>query len=183
MRITILLFLAALSSFADTIGAQAAPAPKTTVISIQPLTAMFNVYSAEIEHAIAPTWTIGVGSSYWNHDDANFGVGYLSGDVKLRYYPEAKPFQGFSFGGQAGYTNVSSKDSYDYGTGSPTSSKSHVSGPTLGVALDYNWLLGPPQTFYVGLGVGAKKIFAKSDDFGHATLSYPTARVSVGLAF
>lgn len=159
--------------------AQSAAAPKTTVISIQPLTAIFNVYAAEVEHALSPTWTLGLGESYWNHDDSGFSLRYLSGDVKLKYYPEATPFRGFSFGGQVGYTSVKEDDSF----GSSGSSKTTVSGPTVGVALDYNWLLGPPQSFYVGLGVGAKKIFAKADNAGHATVNYPTARVSIGFAF
>jgi hypothetical protein len=177
--IRVALFTAASVSLAAAGGAQSVATPKTTVISIQPLSAIFNVYAAEVEHAVAPTWTVGVGGSYWNHDDNAFSLRYMSGDVKLKYYPEASTFRGFSFGGQVGYTSIREGGNSDFGN----SGETKVSGPTLGVALDYNWLLGPPQTFYIGLGVGAKKIFAKANDAGNATVNYPTARVSIGFAF
>jgi hypothetical protein len=170
------LFIAASTLVTAGVHAQSSASPKSTVISVQPLTAMFNVYAAEVEHAIAPTWTIGLGESYWNHDDS-YSLRYLSGDLKVKYYPEATPFRGFSFGGQAGYTSIVEDDTFS------GSNRTRINGPTLGVALDYNWLLGPPQSFYVGLGLGAKKIFAKGDGTGHATVSYPTARVSIGIAF
>lgn len=160
-------------------GAQAPTAPKTAVISIQPLSAVFGVYSAEFEKALAPTVTLGVGGSYWSHSDDVSTTKYTSGDVKLRYYPEAHPFRGFSFGGQAGYTSLSDKT--DFGTGGSQTDKAN--GPTLGVALDYSWLLGESKAFYVGLGLGAKKIFANNKDVGNATLAYPTAHVSIGYAF
>ncbi len=94
----------------------------------------------------------------------------------MRFYPEGHPLQGFSFGGQVGYTSIS-----DRGTGGSSTSTAH--GATIGVALDYNWLLGASKAFYVGLGIGAKKIFANSNDIGNATLAYPTARISIGYAF
>ena len=170
--------LAATTFAAAAAGAQTASSPKTTVLSIQPLSAMFSVYAAEVEHAIAPAWTLGVGGSNWSPDLGGTGFTYNSGDVKLRYYPEQRAFQGFSFGAQAGYSQITTRT--DYGSAGTTRSK--ASGPTVGVALDYNWLLGPPQTFYVGLGFGAKKIFAKSPN-DNATVGYPTARISVGVAF
>lgn len=160
-------------------GAQSLTAPKTAVISIQPLSAVFGVYSAEFERALAPTVTLGIGGSYWSHSDDVSKTKYTSGDVKVRYYPEAHPFRGFSFGGQAGYTSVS--DETDYGAAG--SDKTSASGPTLGVALDYSWLLGETKAFYVGLGLGAKKIFASDKDVGNATLAYPTAHISIGYAF
>lgn len=158
--------------------AQVAVAPaKTTVLSIQPLAAMFSVYSVEAEHATAPTITLGLGASYWSFGDLR----YASGDFKVRYYPEARPFQGFSFGGQLGYTSVSDVQSDPFGTGQST--RTTTGGPTFGVALDYGWLLGQSRSFYVGLGLGAKKILAKDNGSGDLALAYPTARISVGYAF
>jgi hypothetical protein len=180
MRLARTVVLATVSTLlATAVNAQSVATPKTTVVSIQPLTAMFNIYAGEVEHAVAPTWTVGLGGSYWNHDEDDYSLRYISGDVKLKYYPEALPFRGFSFGGQLGYTTITEDDDFDPSTSNETT----IHGPTVGVALDYNWLLGPPQTFYIGLGVGAKKIFAKSEDIGHGTFNYPTARVSIGFAF
>ncbi len=182
MRLAPLVAVAATLSLAlaATAGAQSVVTPKTSVLSIQPLSAVFGVYAVEYEHALAPTVTFGIGGSYWSDDTDGSEVKYSSGDIKLRYYPEAHPFQGFSFGGQVGYTSISDNETTDtFGS----SSKSTAHGPTIGVALDYNWLLGASKTFYVGLGVGAKKIFANADDIGTANLAYPTARISIGFAF
>ena len=180
MRLTSAVIMIALTTLAATsLGAQVATAPKRTVISFQPLNVIFSIYSAEIEHAVGSSVTIGVGGSYWSHDDGVVDTRYTSGDLKVRFYPEGHPLQGFSFGGQAGYTSVSDNNTGIFGG----SSKSTTNGPTIGVALDYSWLLGPSRATYVGLGVGAKKIFANSDDIGDATLAYPTARISVGYAF
>lgn len=180
MRLTSSTILIALTTLAATsLNAQVATAPKRTVISFQPLNAMFSVYSAEIEHAVSSSATLGVGGSYWSSNDDVGDTKYTSGDVKVRFYPEGHPLQGFSFGGQVGYTSISDNTTDLFGG----SSKSTAHGATIGVALDYNWLLGASRAFYVGLGVGAKKIFANSNDIGNATLAYPTARVSIGYAF
>jgi len=179
MRLTSVVILTALTTLAaPSLGAQAATAPKRTVISFQPLNAIFSVYSAEIEHAVGTSATLGVGGSYWSHNDDLGDTKYSSGDLKLKFYPEGHPLQGFSFGGQVGYTSISDHTSDAFG-----GSKSTAHGATIGVALDYNWLLGASKATYVGLGVGAKKIFANSNDIGDATLAYPTARISVGYAF
>ena len=182
MRLTPLAALiAATTVFASAGSAQTAAPPKTNVISIQPLSAVFGVYAAEYEHAVSPTVTFGVGGSYWSNDDNESKTKYASGDIKLRYYPEAQPFRGFSFGGQLGYTSISDQENVGLFGGS--GSKSTANGPTIGVALDYNWLLGASRSFYVGLGVGAKKIFANAHDLGSANLAYPTARISIGYAY
>ena len=160
------------------------PTAKNQVISIQPLTAMFTVYSAEFERAISPTMTVGVGATYWGGDEDEDGISaeasYTSGDVKLRYYPGARPFQGFSFGGQVGFSRVEGSVT-DESTGEV--SDGSVSGPTFGIALDYGWLLGGSKSFYVGLGVGAKMLFIDEDDIDDVTARYPTARISIGYAF
>jgi hypothetical protein len=180
MRLTPAAILIALTAIATTsLNAQGTTAPKSTVISFQPLNAIFSVYSAEIEHAVSSSVTLGVGGSYWSNSDDVSDTKYSSGDLKVRFYPEAHPLQGFSFGGQVGYTSVSDNTTDSFGG----SSKSTAHGATIGVALDYNWLLGASKAFYVGLGLGAKKIFANSNDIGNATLAYPTARVSIGYAF
>lgn len=174
------------------LAAQSVPAPagvtlptaKNQVLSIQPLSAMLTIYSGEFERRITPTMTLGVGATYWGggfeEEDSSGDVSYTSGDLKLRYYPGAQPFQGFSFGAQVGMTRVTGQVSDDF-TGE--SEEGSASGPTFGIALDYNWLLGPTQSFYVGLGLGAKALFIDEESVDNATARYPTARISVGYAF
>jgi hypothetical protein len=160
---------------ASSASAQTSPVPtgKSGVLSIQPISAMLTVYSGEGELALNPSVTLGAGATYW--DAGSLGddnITYLSGDLKLRYYPEAHALQGFSFGGSVGLTRVAEAD-----TISKTS-------PSIGVMLEYSWLLGASKSFYIATGLGAKAVFISSDDFGeNVTARYPTARLSVGFAF
>ena len=149
---------------------------KAAVISIQPISAMLTVYAGEVELAMSRSATIGVGGTYWSPDVIDGDFNYLSGDLKIRYYPEGHPFQGFSFGGSVGVTHLSASAS--------SSSSGSATGPSIGVLLDYNWLLGAEKAFYVGLGLGAKTLFISDKSVAdQATLHYPTMRLSVGWAF
>jgi uncharacterized protein DUF3575 len=148
------------------------------VISIQPINAVFEVYSAEFEHQVASAASLAVGGTYWNPGDEFDDLTYTSGDLKLRYYPNGTALMGFSFGASVGYTKVTETNTSD-GTEQSTS------GPTFGVLLEYQWLLGKTRNFAVALGVGAKALMVKEEDIssGDFTARYPTARVSVGFAF
>ena len=149
---------------------------KAAVISIQPISAMLTVYSGEVELAMSRSATIGAGATYFSPDVFDGDFNYLSGDVKIRYYPEGRAFQGFSFGGSVGVTHLSASDNNSTG--------GSASGPSIGVMLDYNWLLGAEKSFYIGLGLGAKTLFISDKSVAdEATLHYPTMRLSVGWAF
>ena len=151
------------------------PTGKAAVISIQPINAMLTVYAGEAELAMSRSATIGFGATYWSPDVIDGDFNYASADVKIRYYPEGRPFQGFSFGGSVGYTHLGATDNTTSGS---------AGGPSIGVMLDYNWLLGAQKAFYVGLGLGAKTLFISDKQVAdEATLHYPTMRLSVGWAF
>lgn len=182
MRLTQLAVIAASTTLvAVSVQAQPVVAPKTNVLSIQPLTAILGVYSAEWEHVVTQTMTFGIGGSFWSNNDDYAKTAYTSGDLKLRYYPEGTPLRGFSLGVQAGYTSVSDdvKEESFFGL----RGKHKLNAPSIGVGLEYGWLLGVSKSLYVGLGVGAKKILTHQDEVPDATLGYPTGRVSVGYAF
>lgn len=151
------------------------PNGKAAVISIQPISAMLTVYAGEVELAMSRSATIGVGATYWSPDVIDGTFNYASGDVKIRYYPEGRAFQGFSFGGSVGYTHLGATDNTTTGS---------AGGPSIGVMLDYNWLLGVQKAFYIGLGLGGKTLFISDKAVAdQATLHYPTIRLSVGWAF
>jgi hypothetical protein len=162
-----------------------APVTHTQAVTVQPISIIVGVYSAEFERAISAATTLGLGATYWNGfvgEDDPYDPSYLSVDAKLRYYPGEQPLRGFSFGVTGGYSSVTSRDcSYDVTVGCVTN-ENRSGGPTLGFQLDYNWLLGRQQNFVVALGVGGKRLFVNDRD-GNITVAYPTARVSVGLAF
>lgn len=147
------------------------PAPvHHNLVSFQPINAVLESYQAEYERTLSPTVTAGIGGNLWNPGSSH----YRSGDLKLRYYPNARALQGFSFGVSGGYARIASDDSND----------AIVHGATAGVLFEYNWLLGAEQNFHVGMGLGAKTIFGRHDDFiSDVNWHYPTARISIGWAF
>lgn len=160
------------------------PAAHGQVLSIQPLWSTVGAFAGELERRVSSKWTLGVGGMYFGKELALHGgsadAKYASGDVKLRYYPGARALRGFSLGAQAGYSRVRGQ-----ATDSVTSRSAQGSagGASMGAALDYSWLLGASDAFYVGVGAGVKALFIDKESVKGVTLAYPTARLSIGYAF
>ncbi len=160
----------------------------TQAITIQPLSLIVGAFGAEYERKISTSTTFGVGGNYWDEstlagaDDGDANYRYVSGEVKLRYYPGAKPLRGFSVGGTFGFVSVKEEapeECTDFLCFEPQS----YSGPKAGIEIDYNWLLGRTDQFVVALGAGAKRLFVDvENDFGFIQ-AYPTVRISIGYAF
>jgi hypothetical protein len=147
------------------------PIPYRTYVAVNPLGIPFDVASAEVESGVAQGVTIGGQGSYTSLGDDR----YTTIDAKVRYYPSEVVLRGFSLGLSAGLTHFTRHDvaspSLDFGT--------------IGLLLDYNWMLGSRHRFIVGTGIGAKRVLANADDRKAANVdnAYMTARFVVGLAF
>jgi hypothetical protein len=167
---------------ASATAAQAPVAAPRQSIAINPLGAVFRVYSGEIERSLVPGLSLGASSSYWgtgaDFEDGSGDVSYLSLDGKLRYYPGGTSLQGFSLGGTFGYTRLAGKLTTDDGR-----ETGRADALSAGVVLDYNWLLGDDRRFLVGTGVGAKRLFPLGIEDADVSIAYPTLRLSVGYAF
>jgi hypothetical protein len=178
-NLVLTLTAAALTPFAAASAQQVEVAAPRNVISIQPINAVLTMYSAEYERQASAAGTFGFGGTYLNVGSSGIDeVTYKSADVKLRYYPNGRALMGFSFGATGGFTSLSGTDF--------NGNNASVSGPSLGVLLEYQWLLGEKRNFSVALGAGAKALFVKADQFtgnNNFITRYPTARVSVGYAF
>ena len=167
--------LLALCLVSAAVGAQAptpapAPAPRSTVLSVQPFQAIAAIFAGEVERAVSPTVTVGLGATGWYPG----ALSYTSAELKARYYVDGQPFERLSVGASVGFTRVAE----DVGTGSSTS------GPTAGAMVDYGWLLGKERALYVGIGAGGKVLFVDVGGFvRNVALRYPTVRMSVGRAF
>lgn len=143
--------------------AQAPEAPHQQVISANPFGLILKWFNAEYERVVTPASTAGIGGSYMGLDTDD----YLNADVFWRYYPQGRPFEGWSFGVKAGITDVPDHGTY----------------PGFGFDVNRSWLLGANNNFYVGLGFGLKRLIGSGSD----TLDLqviPTIRVvNVGFAF
>jgi hypothetical protein len=175
MRNSVLIVLASLAPLM-TASAQSVATPHN-VLSIQPINAVFTAYSAEYEHQFAAAATVGIGGTYFDAGDDTDKLIYKSADAKLRYYPNGSALMGFSIGGTAGFSSISGTDF----NGAETT----VSGPSLGILLEYQWLMGVQRNFALALGAGAKAVFVKNNEFTNDNFvtRYPTVRVSIGYAF
>lgn len=163
---------------------QSAPAAYRGVVGFNPLGIPFNVFSAEVEGAVAQGFTIaGVGSytDFGGDDDR-----YTSFELKGRYYPQEIALSGFSLGVGMGILNFSGvfyRPSTSP-TGPPERVRHSHTSPTVSIAADYNWLLGSQRRFLVGGGIGAKRVLSRGDNQElDVPRAYPTARFIVGLAF
>lgn len=153
----------------------AAPQQYNQVISANPIGLLFEFFNAEYERVFTPFSTLGVGGSYFNADsddeDPAFQDGeedtYLNADVFYRYYPQGTPLDGFAFGVKAGLTQVEGQSFFG-----------------AGFDANYSWLLGKQRNFYVGVGVGAKRLLGV-EDTDYIDLEFiPTIRlVNIGWAF
>jgi hypothetical protein len=175
----ILLTLSAIGPIAHSIRAQAVsppariPIPYTSYIGINPLGIPFDIFSVEVESGIAQGMTLGGNASHTEIDDKR----YSSGDFKFRYYPSEIVLKGFSIGASAGLLRYSDID----GNGL----RQTIDSPTVGLLLDYNWMLGATQRFIVGTGIAAKRILAGSEDRAKVDLDRQTfsVRFTIGVAF
>lgn len=145
---------------------------RENLLSINPLGVLFEYYSAEFEHSMSRSTSLAVAGSYFSP----FDIGYSSVDGILRYYPAEQGLRGFSIGPSVGYTHVSDNSCvFDCTTNSS-------SAVTIGVQLNYSWILGPSQHFGIELGLGAKRLFYSGSE-GRGSTALPTGRLSVGYAY
>jgi hypothetical protein len=150
--------------------------PYRTYISVNPLGIPFDIFSAEVESGIAQGMTLGGSVSHIDLGDERTS----SAEFKFRYYPGEVVLRGFSVGASVGLLRYS--DIRDNGL---LQSRETLDTPTLGVILDYNWMLGAQRRFIIGTGIGAKRILASSQDRDRVGLDRAQAsgRFTVGIAF
>jgi opacity protein-like surface antigen len=141
-------------------------------ISANPFGLLLEVFNAEFERAVGETLALGVGGSYWGADDDS----YLNGDLFLRFYPQGVPLQGFAFGVKAGITRYDAEEN----PFEPAVTDSYFG---VGFDIGYGWVMGRNDNFYVGVGLGLKRLFGVGEEYLGLEY-YPTIRiVNVGFAF
>lgn len=109
-------------------------------------------------------------------------------EAKARYYPGARGARGFAVGLTAGVARIRPDNEWCVGFCEDENGPL-ATGFTFGAILDYSWLLGRRERFYVGTGIGAKRVFGIDDE--RATdgfsLEYadvlPSFRLQTGFVF
>lgn len=154
------------------------PAPYKQVISSNPVGLLISYFNGEYERAISETSTLGLSSAYFTLDDNDL----FTIEGKYRYYPQAHALNGFSVGGSLGYGQVSDDGTdYDYNGNPIDTGRDSRNAFMAGIEVDYNWLIGRDRRFFVGTGIGARRLFGGDVD---GTAFLPTIRlVNIGFAF
>lgn len=156
-----------------------------TAVAFNPFGIPFGYAQGELERAVGGGVSLGVGGSFFDFDDDEFS----SAEVKARYYPSERGLRGFSVGLSAGYARIEDRGTQFIFPDRTESITQVIDGPSLGVSIDYNWLLGARRRFLVGVGFGGKRIFTddrnENGDFINLSdiRAYPTGRFVIGLAF
>jgi hypothetical protein len=159
---TVLLLLTAATGGAAQLGGSQVVPQYWQQISANPFGILLEFFNAEFERVITESATVGVGGSYFNHDDDN----YFNGDIFGRFYLEQQTLEGWAFGAKIGLTTIA-----DHGT-------------FFGMGFDLNrsWLMGKNENFYIGAGFGLKRLFGAGEE--DIWKYIPTIRiVNVGIAF
>jgi hypothetical protein len=167
---------------ATAVRAQTVDVPvQSNVLSINPFGFLFQWYNIEYEHAFSSTasWSAGVG--HIDIGDADDETTYTSADLRLRYYPSAEAPTKFSAGISFGYSRVTDEDP---GAAAGEIIENDFDALAVGIDLGYSWLLGRTRQFFIGTGIGAKRLFLLGEeDEDDETFGYPTLRLSIGYAF
>ena len=166
-------------------GAQGAPpgaTPPRLAIATNPIAVPFGLLSLDLESATrAPGLTVGVAGT-WLTDGRDKGWG----DARVTYFPSERAFRGFAIGLTAG---VVAEQGDRAGIISCTpdgrcATKPTETAPSLGVRMDYDWLVGARKRMMVGIGLGAKRTL-KDVDSNRSELDqvYGDGRYVVGIVF
>lgn len=164
------------------------PPERTQSISILPFHFLLGFYAGDYERVVAPTISLGLGSSYYSasgysYEDPITAEMYQTGELnyatfegKVRYYPSADGLNGVSFGLTFGPTWVRGENV------APTGEDTFTA---LGVGFEVarSHMLGVDRRFYYGYGGGGKRLFPVTAASGEAELVIPTLRLSVGMLF
>jgi hypothetical protein len=152
------------------------------VISANPLGLLFGYFNGEYERAVGSTSTVGIAGAYFSPENDELATI----EAKFRYYPQARPLSGFSIGASLGYGHLSDEEDFDefiVDSGIQQDDGLTSSAFIVGIELNYNWLVGRDRRFFIGTGIGARRLLG-GDVESDIPVVIPTIRlVNIGFAF
>ena len=177
----------ALAAAAPTLPAQlnaplASPLPfPPNRASVNLLGIPFGIGSAEYERFTTEEISFGAAAGIDENAEK-----WLEG--KVRYYPSGRGARGLAVGMSAGVAQIRAYTSSDCFIVCEEANGPLGTGFTIGAVLDYSWLLGRRERFYVGTGIGAKRVFGlRDEETPDGTESYrevlPSFRLQTGFVF
>ena len=183
----LVVFVVALAAAAPDAAAQlnaplASPLPfPPNRASVNLLGIPFGIGSAEYERFTTEEISFGAAAGIDENAEK-----WLEG--KVRYYPSGRGARGLAVGVSAGLAQIRAFTNDDCLVVCGEAEGPLGTGFTMGAVLDYSWLLGRRERFYVGTGIGAKRVFGLADEeTADGTESYrevlPSFRLQTGFVF
>jgi opacity protein-like surface antigen len=161
----------------------AVPIVRRNLITANPIGILADYYNVEFERALSDVSSLSLAGERSTVDDTDL----TAVDVRFRYYPQARMFSGLALGGSLGYARYMEEDDYFVDTPSgPIYEDRDVerSSPTIGLQVDYSWLLGRDGRLYVGLGFGLRRLLNAGDDNDNNPTLIPGGRyLGIGYTF
>ena len=188
MRLSRLALVAvALAAIAPALRAQLNP-PLATMLPFPPNRASLNllgipfgIVSGEYERFATEEISFGASAGIDQNSESSI-------EAKARYYPGASGARGFAVGLSVGLARVRPDNAWCGGLCEDADGPL-ATGFTFGAVLDYSWLLGRRERFYIGTGIGAKRVFGVDDAVGTDGFSreypvvLPSFRLQTGFVF
>lgn len=159
----------------------AAPVHRT-LFTGNPFGLLLDFYNVEVERALSDVASISLAGERSTVDDDDV----TAADVRFRYYPQGRVFSGLALGASLGYGRFSEQyqdDEFYPAAERDVRDDRRMTGPTLGLELDYSWLVGRDRRLYVGLGIGARRLLSGGNDNGDPTLVPGGRYFAVGYTF
>lgn len=150
------------------------------VISGNPFGILYGMFTVEFERRINNSLTLATSGTYWEKLKKADDFRYNSINLAMRFYPMENSLQGFSISPMIGMINFKEEPRPCGGTTSISCDLQSTTNATVGVQVDYNWLLGPSRRFALGTGIGGRRILGSTG--GNTTL-VPSMRFNIGYAF
>ena len=135
------------------------------LITVNPLGVLVDYYNVELERALSDVTSISLAAEHSATGDTDISAV----DVRFRYYPQAQVFSGLSLGASLGYGSFDDAEEYYYDTPDGPGREvigEDLAGPTLGLEVNYNWLVGRDRRLFVGLGIGARRLLSGGNTSG-----------------
>jgi hypothetical protein len=150
------------------------PAPRTpprVAVATNPLMIPFGIFTLDLEAATrSPGVTVGAGGTWMTEDEDK-----AWGDLRVMYFPGEVALRGFAVGLTGGFV-AEQRDE-------PSGIRRTESAPTLGVRMDYDWLVGARKRMLVGIGLGAKRVLRDVNASSALDQAYMDGRFIIGLTF
>lgn len=149
------------------------------LVTVNPIGVLADYYNVELERALSDVASLALAAEHSTTGDTDISAL----DVRFRYYPQARMFSGLALGASLGYGSFDGDD-YDYDDQGNVIHRDRMTGPTLGLELDYSWLVGRDRRLYIGLGIGARRLLSGGDNSGDGPTIVPGGRYfGVGYTF